>query len=169
MSLYRSPALRWFLSRIVESDLLLCPEDDPHACALYYYTRPGDHIGFHYDRSYYRGRRYSVFVGLVEQSVHCRLVARVCTDHTGQEIREIRIPLSPGNVVLFNGDRLWHGVTPLWDGEERIVLALQYVTDQAIGPINRLFSNMKDAFAYFGPAVFMKNSWVSPGARQEGP
>lgn len=166
LSLYRSPAFRWFLSRITESDLLLCPERDPHACALYYYTKPGDHIGFHYDRSYYKGRRYSIFVGLVERSTHCRLIARVRTDQAPHEIRETCIPMEPGSVVIFNGDKLWHGVTPLWPGEERIVLSLQYVTDQAMGPVNRLFSNMKDAFAYFGPAVFMNGKRVSVNAKR---
>ena len=28
-----------------------CPESDPHSCALYFYTEPGDHIGFHFDTS----------------------------------------------------------------------------------------------------------------------
>lgn len=156
LNLYRSPALRWLLSRITESDLLLCPEDDPHSCALYFYTKPGDHIGFHYDTSYYKGRRYTVLIGLVERSDHCRLVARVRLKGQAEEIRETRIPMGPGAVVLFNGDRLWHAVTPLAEGEERIVLTLQYVTNQAMGPAKRLFSNLKDAFAYFGPAVLAR-------------
>jgi len=42
-----------------------CPDDDPHACALYFYTKPGDHIGWHYDTSYYNGARYTVLLGLV--------------------------------------------------------------------------------------------------------
>ena len=49
LELYRSPAFLDFLSRLVERRLMPCPEDDPHACALYFYTAPGDHIGFHYD------------------------------------------------------------------------------------------------------------------------
>jgi hypothetical protein len=36
LSLYRSPALLTFLSRLVDAALMLCPEDDPHSCALYY-------------------------------------------------------------------------------------------------------------------------------------
>jgi hypothetical protein len=42
--------------------------------------------------------------------------------------------------------------------ERRIVLTLQYVTDQRMGPLKKLFSNMKDAFAYFGPAALMHRS-----------
>lgn len=156
LALYRSPALRTFLSRLVKAPLKLCPEDDPHSCALYYYTRPGDHIGFHYDTSYYRGGRYTVLIGLVERSEHCRLVARVRKHGQTEEIRETRIPMNPGNVVLFNGDKLWHAVTPLGKGEERVVLTLQYVTNQEMGPFKKMFSNLKDAFAYFGPAALLR-------------
>ena len=156
LSLYRSPALLMFLSRLVDAPLMLCPEDDPHSCALYYYTQPGDHIGFHYDTSYYKGKRYTVLIGLIERSEHCRLVARVRKHGETEEIREARIPMDPGTVVLFNGDKLWHAVTPLGKDEERIILTLQYVTNQEMGPLNRAFSNLKDAFAYFGPAALLR-------------
>ncbi|NOS79510.1 MAG: 2OG-Fe(II) oxygenase [Nitrospira sp.] len=156
LSLYRSPALLIFLSRLVEASLLLCPQDDPHSCALYYYRQPGDHIGFHYDTSYYKGKRYTVLIGLVERSEHCRLVARVKKRGETEEIRETRIPMDPGTAVLFNGDKLWHAVTPLGKGEERVVLTLQYVTNQEMGPFKKMFSNLKDAFAYFGPAALLR-------------
>ena len=52
LDLYRSPAFVDFLSRLTDARLMLCPDNDPHSCALYYYTEPGDHIGFHYDTSY---------------------------------------------------------------------------------------------------------------------
>ena len=156
LSLYRSPAWLMFLSRLVDAPLMLCPEDDPHSCALYYYTQPGDHIGFHYDSSYYKGKRYTVLIGLVERSEHCRLVARVRKRGKTEEIRETRIPMDPGTVVLFNGNKLWHAVTPLGKGEERIILTLQYVTNQEMGSFKKLFSNVKDAFAYFGPAALLR-------------
>ena len=156
LSLYRSPVLLTFLSRLVWAPLMLCPEDDPHSCALYFYTQPGDHIDFHYDTSYYKGKRYTVLIGLVERSEHCRLVARVRTRGENEEIRETRIPMDPGTVVLFNGNKLWHAVTPLGEGEERIILTLQYVTNQEMGPFKKMFSNLKDAVAYFGPAALLR-------------
>ena len=164
LSLYRSPALIAFFSRLVNAHLMLCPEDDPHSCALYYYTEPGDHIGFHYDKSYYKGSRYTVLIGLVERSEHCRLVARVRARGETEEIRETRIPMDPGTVVLFNGDKLWHAVTPLGKGEERIILTLQYVTNQEMGSIKRVFSNFKDGFAYFGPAALLR--WNQPKEKE---
>jgi hypothetical protein len=52
--------------------------------------------------------------------------------------------------VLFNGDKLWHAVTPLGENEERVSLTLEYVTDARMTPAKRFVSNMKDAIAYFG-------------------
>lgn len=155
VSLYRSPALRRFLSQIVKEELLLCPEDDPHSCALYYYTQPGDHIGYHYDRSYYKGKRYTVLMGLIERSEQCRLVAHLRKPGLMEDVSEQPIPLDPGSLVIFNGDTLWHAVTPLGPREERIVLTMQFVTDQEMGPFHRAFSNLKDVFGYFGPAALM--------------
>src|SRR5689334_3319668 len=40
LDVYRSPAFVDFLSRLVGATLMLCPDNDPHACALYYYTEP---------------------------------------------------------------------------------------------------------------------------------
>lgn len=155
VSLYRSPALRRFLSQIVKEELLLCPEQDPHSCALYYYTKPGDHIGFHHDTSYYKGKRYTVLMGLIERSEQCRLVAHMPAPGTAETVSEQSISLDPGSLVIFNGDKLWHAVTPLGHREERIVLTLQYVTNQDMGPIHRAFSNLKDVFGYFGPAALI--------------
>jgi hypothetical protein len=139
----------------VKEELQLCPEQDPHSCALYYYTQPGDHIGFHYDTSYYKGKRYTVLMGLIERSEQCRLVAHMRKPRTKDDVQEQSIPLDPGSLVIFNGDKLWHAVTPLGPREERIVLTMQYVTDQEMGPFQRAFSNLKDIFGYFGPAALI--------------
>ncbi len=164
ISLYRSPALRRFLSRIVKEELLLCPDNDPHSCALYYYTQPGDHIGYHFDRSYYKGKRYTVLMGLIERSEQCRLVGHLRQPGAKDEVNEQPIPLDPGSLVIFNGDNLWHAVTPLGPREERIVLTMQYVTNQEMGPFRRAFSNLKDVFAYFGPAALLHRAHTERAA-----
>ena len=70
--LYRSPALTGLLEKVAGEKLQLSPPDDPHAYALYFYTKPGDHIGWHYDTSYYAGRRYTLLLGVIDRS-SCRL------------------------------------------------------------------------------------------------
>ena len=72
---------------------------------------------------------------------------------------ELRLATHPGTFILFNGDKLWHSVTPLGENEERVSLTLEYVTDPSMHPAKRLFSNLKDAFAYFGfRAVFRRHA-----------
>ena len=149
VALYRAPAFVEFLAALAERPLEPCPPDDPHSCALYFYTEPGDHIGFHFDTSYYRGARYTVLLGLVERS-SSRLVCQLFKNVPGRPPVELRLATHPGTLVVFNGDKVWHAVTPLGEGEERVSLTLEYVTDPAMSPVKRLVSNLKDAFAYFG-------------------
>jgi hypothetical protein len=85
----------------------------------------------------------------VEQS-SSRLVCQLYKGDPTRETQELSVATNPGTMVFFNGDKLYHSVTPLGAGEERIVLTLQYVTNQAMGPLKRFISNMKDAVAYFG-------------------
>ena len=154
VALYRAPAFVQFLATVTGRPLQACPPGDPHSCALYFYTEPGDHIGFHFDTSYYRGARYTVLLGLVERS-SSRLVCQLYKKDPGRAPVELQLATHPGTLILFNGDRLWHAVTPLGEGEERISLTLEYVTDPSMNPVKRLFSNLKDAVAYFGfRAVF---------------
>jgi phosphatidylglycerophosphate synthase len=147
--LYRSPALLRFLERLAGEKLLPSPQDDPHAYALYYYTRPGDHIGWHYDTSYYKGRRYTLLLGVVDQS-SCRLEYRLHTRNPGVPPVDGAVAYPPGALVFFDGDKLHHRITPLGENEERISLTFEYVTDPRMGAWQRFISNMKDAIAYFG-------------------
>lgn len=149
LELYQHQGLIDVLSQLAGVPLLLCPDEDPHACALYFYTEPGDHIGYHYDTSYYKGARYTVLIGLRDQS-SSQLLCRLHTKDADREVQELSLATEPGTFIYFNGDKLHHAVSPLAEGEERIVLTLQYVTDPAMSFTHRWFSNMKDAVGYFG-------------------
>jgi hypothetical protein len=125
------------------------PADDPHAYALYFYTRPGDHIGWHYDTSYYTGRRYTLLFGVIDRS-SCRLDYELHTREPGAKSEAGSLQLPPGGMVFFDGDKLRHRITPLKAGEKRVSLTFEYVTDQRMRFGRRLISRMKDAVAYFG-------------------
>jgi len=147
--LYRSAALLRWLDALTAEHLQLSPPDDPHAYALYFYTRAGDHIGWHYDTSYYAGRRYTLLLGLIDDS-SCRLDYELHTREKGASVVRGSIKIAPGGLVLFDGDALRHRISPSREGETRISLTFEYVTDPRMHPGWRLISNMKDAFAYFG-------------------
>ena len=149
IALYRSPAFLRLLSEITGARVQQCPAADPHSCALYFYTEPGDHIGFHYDTSYYRSARYTVLVGLIERS-SSRLVCQLYRDVPGRTPVEVSLRTDPGTLIVFNGDKLWHAITPLGEGEERVSLTMEFVTDPRMTPLKRFVSNMKDSIAYFG-------------------
>jgi hypothetical protein len=147
--LYRSPVLISVLEKLAGERLQLSPPDDPHAYALYFYTRPGDHIGWHYDTSYYAGRRYTLLLGVLDQS-SCRLDYELHTREAGVPVVPGSLQIPPGGLVFFDGDKLRHRITPLGENEKRVSLTFEYVTDQSMHPWWRLISNLKDAVAYFG-------------------
>jgi alkylated DNA repair dioxygenase AlkB len=147
--LYRSPELIGLLEKVAGEKLQLSPPDDPHAYALYFYTKPGDHIGWHYDTSYYAGRRYTLLLGVIDQS-SCRLDYELHTREPGATAVPGSVQIPPGGLVFFDGDKLRHRISPLGENEKRVSLTFEYVTDQRMHPLWRLISNFKDAVAYFG-------------------
>jgi hypothetical protein len=148
-AIYYSPAVMKFLQGIVDAPLKPCPDSDPHRCALYAYTEEGDHIGFHYDTSYYKDRRWTVLIGLKDKSTS-RLLCHLHTKSPGRTVEKLEVQIKPGALVVFNGETVYHAVSPTKAGEERYIITMQYVTSSDMNPFLRLFSNMKDAFAYFG-------------------
>lgn len=147
--LYSSAALINWLRQISGEYLQVSPAQDPHAYALYFYTRPGDHIGWHYDRSYYAGRRYTVLLGIIDES-SCRLDYELHTREKGVAAVQGSVRIPPGGLVFFDGDKLRHRISPLGEGEVRVSLTFEYLTDPKMHAGWRLISNMKDAVAYFG-------------------
>ncbi|MBW2697105.1 MAG: 2OG-Fe(II) oxygenase [Deltaproteobacteria bacterium] len=147
---YGSPQLWRFVEGLTGETLKPCRPADQHTYALYFYTEPGDHIGWHYDTSFYRGRRFTMLFCLAGNSttkLECSLYHR---DRDRDDVA-CAFALEPGTMVLFDGDRLWHRATPLQAGDgERILLTMEFVTDPTMSPVRHLISNIKDASAYFG-------------------
>ena len=147
-SVYHSPQLLGLLRRITGAEMKECPTNDPHRCAFYAYTEEGDHMGFHYDTSYYKDRRWTLLVGFKDDS-SSRLLCHLHTKNAGHEVEQLELKMTPGMLVLFNGDKVYHAVTPTKEGETRYVVSMQFVTSGDMNPFMRFISNMKDAVAYF--------------------
>ena len=98
--LYRSPALIGWLEELTGEPLQISPADDPHAYALYFYTRAGDHIGWHYDTSYYSGRRYTLLLGVIDES-SCRLEYELHTREAAVAVVPGAVRIPPGGLVFF--------------------------------------------------------------------
>jgi hypothetical protein len=160
--IYRSPELLGFCSRLSERELQVCPDTDPHATAVYIYEEPGDRIGYHYDISHYRGARYTVLIGIEDDS-SARLQCKLYSKEKRRPTKMVEVATRPGTLVFFNGDKLLHAVSPTKEGERRVVFALEYVTDPYMKRWRRVVSKVKDSFGYFG----IKSLWSSPGKKRD--
>lgn len=148
-ALYHNPDFIAWLETMTGEHLEVCPVSDPHAYALYFYTEPGDHIGWHFDTSYYAGKRYTLLLGVIDES-SSKLEFELFKNDDKRETTGDARNLRPSAMCLFNGDKVWHRITPLGDNERRISLTFEYVTDAHMGRWQRFISNMKDSIAYFG-------------------
>lgn len=162
---YHSQQLLGFLRRIVGAEMNECPPNDPHRCAFYAYTEEGDHMGFHYDTSYYKDRRWTLLIGFQDNS-SSRLVCHLYTRQSGHTVEKLELKMTPGMLVLFNGDKVYHSVTPVKAGETRYVVSMQFVTTGEMNPLMRFISNMKDAVAYFGLRGVFRAGRRSPPIEQ---
>lgn len=136
-----------------EPKLRLCPPFDQHSSAIYYYKRPGDGCKWHTDKCWYKGRRYTVLVGIENIGVkgHSSALLEYILNDTHRHD-----PIMPGEIRLFN-DQLLHMVHPLQKNENRIVISFTYITDETIAPYNRICMEFKDNYGYFG----IPTSWIT--------
>jgi hypothetical protein len=148
VALYQSEAMRQVIARIVGLDVETTPLTDKSSCSVLYYVKPGDHIGWHYDHNFYKGRHFTVLLPLANQGngegglSSARLLVR-----RGEQERVI--PTPPNTLVVFEGAKVLHRVTTLAEGERRIVLSMTYCTDPRNSRLQEAARRVKDT-AYFG-------------------
>lgn len=148
VGLYLSPDFQRLISRIVGVDVVPTPLRDQNSCSVLFYERPGDHIGWHYDHNFYKGRHFTVLLPIVNRNATsdglsaARLMARI-----GGEERVIETP--PNRLVVFEGAKVQHKATPIGEGERRVVLSMTYATDPGCTLAQGIARRFKDT-AFFG-------------------
>jgi len=125
---YHCAGLRDAISRLVGAPLRPTPINDQSSLSVLVYNKPGDHIGWHYDHNFYRGRHFTVLLALhnAGQAAHGLSHAVLAARLPG---REIAISTPANTLVVFEGARVRHKVTPIHAGERRLVLSMTYCTD----------------------------------------
>jgi hypothetical protein len=145
---YHSRGLQDILSRLVGVPLRPTPIHDQSSLSVLVYNKPGDHIGWHYDHNFYRGRHFTVLLAIRNEgraahgSSHAVLKARLPQ-------REIAISTASNTLVIFEGARVRHMVTPIREGERRLMLSMTYCTDPRSYWWQGWSRRLKDT-AYFG-------------------
>lgn len=158
-AIYRSPEMLAISRRLSKKGLVLKARRDEHACATYVYDRPGDAIGWHYDTCGCElGTSHAVIISLVNNS-QSRFLADLHKRTQGKPVSRVEHSTTPGSMLLFCGDNVWHATSPLERGEERIVMCLSYVVrGKHIRGFERFTENFRDAAFYFGLRAFKQRN-----------
>jgi hypothetical protein len=150
VALYHSPQLRAWLSALVGADLAPTADHDQSSCSLLCYDRGGDHIGWHYDHNFYRGRHFTVLISLHNRGGGGGLSAGRLEYQRQGEV--LAVDTSENSLVVFEGARVRHRATAVADGDRRVMLSMTFATDPRVGRGRELLRRGKDT-AYFGPRV----------------
>jgi len=148
VAFYHAADFTDFVSRLVGVRVRPTPVHDQSSLSVLFYDKPGDHIGWHYDHNFYRGRHFTVLIAMANEGraagglSHAELQARVAG-------REIVVTTAPNTVVVFEGARVHHKVTPIHAGERRLMLSMTYCTDPRARWWQGLSRRVKDT-AFFG-------------------
>ncbi|MBA3699987.1 MAG: 2OG-Fe(II) oxygenase [Planctomycetes bacterium] len=148
VAFYQSRVLRDLVSDLVGVRVVPTPLHDQSSCSLLIYDRPRDHIGWHYDHNFYRGRHFTVLLCLLNED---RIHGGLSSAHLQARIggRDEVIPTPPNTLVVFEGAQVLHRVTGLGPGQTRVQLSMTYCTDPSAPWYKALIRRGKD-MAYFG-------------------
>jgi Rps23 Pro-64 3,4-dihydroxylase Tpa1-like proline 4-hydroxylase len=151
---YHSDDLREFISRTVGVGVKCTPQHDQSSLSVLVYDRPGDHIAWHYDHNFYRGRHFTVLLPVVNVGScagglsHAQLVVKAGeTDRT--------IQAAANTLVVFEGAKVLHKVTPVQADERRIVVSMTFCQDPRTTTLRGAARRIKDT-AFFG----MRALWM---------
>lgn len=166
---YQSPEMIALTSRLAGKQVYLKSENDDHACALYSYTKPGDHMQYHYDAcGCDEDSSYTLIFTLLNDSTQ-NFLAKLYVDDPKRETRELAIGTELGSAVIFCGSKIWHGVSSLGPNQHRVVLSLAYASEPHMNARSRFRENLKDSILYFGPTALLQRNYAKTGAEEARP
>lgn len=148
LGLYRDTRLHAWLLTLTGTAVEPTPVQDQSSLSILCYQAAGDHIGWHYDHNFYRGRHFTVLLTLVNRGAdgrlsHSRLERRLPDGSTevvhGHE----------NSLVVFEGTKVRHRVTPCDAGDLRVVLSMTFCDDPRTTPVKEAARRVKDV-AFFG-------------------
>jgi hypothetical protein len=148
VAFYQSQELRELVSALVGVPVVPTPLNDQSSCSLLIYDRPRDHIGWHYDHNFYRGRHFTVLLCLVNEDRVQNSLSSALLQARFHENIEI-IPTPSNTLVVFEGAKVLHRVTGLGPEQTRIQLSMTFCTDPNAPWIKSAIRRVKD-MAYFG-------------------
>lgn len=154
VAFYQSSEYQEILSNIIGTKIAPTPTHDNSSLSILVYEKPGDHIGWHYDHNFYKGRHFTVLIAIENRGNNedglssARLLVRTKNGDTV-------VPTPPNLLVLFEGSKTLHRALPIKEGERRVVLSMTYCTDPRNSLAKEIMRRIKDT-AFFGIKALWK-------------
>jgi hypothetical protein len=153
LAFYHAPEVQQWLSAVIGETLAPTADHDQSSCSILYYDQAGDHINWHYDHNFYRGRHFTVLLSLVNRSAAGGVSAGRLTQRLPNGTL-LDWDTSENVLVMFEGAAILHRATPIAEGDQRVMLSMTLCTNPRIGLLSELLRRVKDT-AYFGPRVLI--------------
>lgn len=148
LAFYHSPLVMDCVSKVVGQLVYPTPVQDQSSLSVLAYLEAGDHINWHFDHNFYRGRHFTVLLCLENRGSNSGLSASQFTFRDRSRQEQV-VPLQPGTLVLFEGARVLHKASPTVSGDCRIILSMTYCTNPQISWLKEGARRAKDT-AFFG-------------------
>ncbi|KAJ3330999.1 hypothetical protein HDU93_009996 [Gonapodya sp. JEL0774] len=123
-------------------------ENDMSSASVLVYEKEGDHIEWHYDNNFYKGRHFTVLVPIAVHNSTTRYEFLI-PQSDGSAPLPRSLDLQEGDLVIFEGDSVFHRATPMIQPGLRVVLSMTLTTDKEAKQVGESARRVKD-IAYFG-------------------
>ena len=148
LGFYHSPQIQELVSAIVGMPIVPTPDGDQSSLSVLCYKEAGDHINWHYDHNFYRGRHFTVLLSLANESASGGLSqSHLMRKRPSGE--EQSFDTSPNTLVVFEGAKVLHRASPTAAGDLRIMLSMTYCADPRINWFREFTRRIKDT-AFYG-------------------
>jgi hypothetical protein len=148
VALYHSQGFRDLISGLTGVAVQPTPINDQSSLSVLFYDKPGDHIGWHYDYNFYRGRHFTVLL-MVTNTGHAANGLSHGETRARIGAEEVAVRAAPNTLTVFEGAKVLHKATPIEAGELRLVLSMTYCADPRARWWQAVSRRVKDT-AYFG-------------------
>lgn len=150
LSIYHAQALREYLSELIGLPVFPTADHDQSSCSVLFYTDAGDHIHWHYDHNFYRGRHFTVLIPLINRNGGGDGLSQSLFKRQRRGLEDEAISTAANSLIVFEGNRVRHCATPLGDGGElRIMLSMTFAADPRIRRTSEIARRLKET-AFFG-------------------
>ena len=148
LGFYHSPEILRWVSTVVGLPVQPTPDQDQSSLSVLCYNEAGDHIHWHYDHNFYRGRHFTVLLSLANESANGG-VSQSTLNRRLPGGDEQAFDTSPDSLVVFEGARVLHRASPTAEGDLRLMLSMTFCTDPRTHWLKEFARRVKDT-AFYG-------------------